>query len=52
MNDVRIKDILDKIIFSSSSLFQNSTNLQLMNVVLPVNFSSNPTIKLRLKHDD
>ena len=38
--------------FSSSNLFQNSTNLQVMNVVLPVNFSSNPTIKLRLKHDD
>ena len=52
MNHVQIKDILDKIIFSSSNLFQNSTNLQVMNVVLSMNFSSNPTIKLRLKHDD
>ena len=37
---------------SSSNLFQNSTNLQVMNVVLPVNFSSNPTIELGLKHDN
>ena len=31
---------------------KNSTNLQLIKVLSPVNFSSNPTIKLRLKRDD
>ena len=39
MNDVRIKDILDKIIFSSSNLFQNSAYLQVFNVVLTVSFT-------------
>ena len=31
---------------------QNPTNLQLIEVLSPVNFSSNSTIKLRLRRDD